>query len=76
MKQLTGERIETSSPSPVEKPKHVLTSEEVVAALSSCESEDALADVEKGIDIFQWNNVSEWTIDITEQGKWADHGSN
>ena len=51
------------------KPKHTLTSEQVITALSNCNSEQALVDVEMGIDLFQWDNVSEWTIDITEQGR-------
>ena len=51
------------------KPKNVLSSEQVVAALSCCKSEAALVDVETGIDLFQWDSMSEWTIDITEHGK-------
>ena len=66
--QCMGETSETTAITPTKKPKHVLTSEQVVAALSVCDSEDALADVEAGIDIFQWG-MSEWTIDITEQGE-------
>ena len=55
----------------VAKPKHALSPEQVVKALSSCDSEDALADVETGIDLLQWDSMSEWTIDITESAhKW------
>ncbi|KAL7553044.1 hypothetical protein ACHAWF_016289 [Thalassiosira exigua] len=50
--------------------RKIMTSDEVAAALSSCDSEELLADVETGIDLFQWD-MSEWTIDITEQAhKW------
>ena len=51
------------------KPKQTLTPDQVVAALSNCNSEQALVDVEMGVDLFSWDNVSEWTIDITEQGR-------
>lgn len=48
-----------------------LSSEEVAAALSNCETEDALAQVEVGVDLFNWDATSEWTVDITEKAhKW------
>ena len=58
-------------------PRRVLTSEQVVEALESLQtsdgddSEELLADVETKIDLFEWDGMSEWTIDITEQAhKW------
>jgi len=55
----------------VDKPKVALTSEEVANALSICDTEDALANVETSFDLFQWDSHSAWTIDITEQAhKW------
>jgi hypothetical protein len=56
-----------NEPKPIKKPRVVLTSEQVAAALSNCDSEDALANVETGVDLFQWDSHSAWTIDITEQ---------
>lgn len=54
----------------IKKKRKVMTSDEVAAALSSCDSEELLADVETSIDIFRWD-ISEWTVDITEQAhKW------
>jgi hypothetical protein len=50
----------------IKKPKNALTSEQVVEALASCDSEEVLADVEGRIDLFQWDSMSEWPIDITE----------
>ncbi|KAL3765025.1 hypothetical protein ACHAW5_004284 [Stephanodiscus triporus] len=52
---------------PIKKPRVVLTLEQVAAALSHCDSEDTLANVETGVDLFQWDSHSVWTIDITEQ---------
>ena len=49
------------------KPKNFLSSDQVIDALNSCDTEDLLGNVEKGIDLFQWDCISEWTIDITEQ---------
>ena len=57
----------TGENEPIMKPRVVFTSEQLAAALSNCDSEDALADVEKGVDLFQWDSHSAWTIDITEQ---------
>ena len=59
----------STSTSIIHTPKATLSSEEVVAALSSCDTEDALSNVETSIDLFQWDSHSAWTIDITEQGK-------
>mmetsp|Transcript_12027 Transcript_12027/g.24053 ORF Transcript_12027/g.24053 Transcript_12027/m.24053 type:complete len:3243 (+) Transcript_12027:98-9826(+) len=51
--------------------KKSLNSEEVVAALSTCDTEDALASVETSIDLFQWDGMSCWNIDVTENAhKW------
>ena len=62
---------EFASSTLIKKPKCALTSEQVVEALSNCDSEEGLAEVETGIDLFQWDSMSEWTIDITEQAhKW------
>ena len=53
------------------RPKNALTSDQVVEALENCDSEELLADVETGIDIFSWDSDTAWTIDITEQAhKW------
>ena len=69
-KKCDDEELEESS-STLIKPRIVLTSEQVSEALSSCDTEEALADVETAVDIFQWDSMSEWTIDITEQAhKW------
>jgi hypothetical protein len=46
--------------------KQALTSDQLVAALTSCETEDALADIEMGIDLLHWDSMSPWIIDITE----------
>lgn len=46
--------------------KKALTSDQLVAALTSCETEDALADIETGIDLLKWDSLSPWIIDITE----------
>lgn len=51
--------------------KKTLNSEEVVAALSACDTEDALASVETSVDLFQWDGMSCWNIDVTENAhKW------
>ena len=47
--------------------KKLLTPEQVMDALTNCDSEELLANVENGIDLAQWDGISEWTIDITEQ---------
>ncbi len=49
------------------KPTNFLSSDQVIDALNSCDTEELLAEVETGIDLLQWDGVSEWTIDITEQ---------
>ena len=46
--------------------KKMLSSDQLVAALTSCETEDALADIESGIDLLKWDSLSPWIIDITE----------
>jgi hypothetical protein len=48
--------------------KKTLSSDQLVAALTSCETEDALADIESGIDLLKWDTLSSmpWIIDITE----------
>ncbi|KAK1735805.1 hypothetical protein QTG54_013511, partial [Skeletonema marinoi] len=46
--------------------KKTLSSDQLVAALTSCETEDALADIETGIDLLKWDSLSPWIIDITE----------
>lgn len=60
-----------SSSTLIKKPKHVLTPDQVIEALESCETEEVLADVETKIDILSWESSETWTIDITEQAhKW------
>ncbi|KAL7530692.1 hypothetical protein ACHAXR_004914 [Thalassiosira sp. AJA248-18] len=65
------EESTTTSSTLTKKSKPVLTSDQVIEALSNCDSEELLASVETNIDLFQWDSMSEWTIDITEQAhKW------
>ena len=47
--------------------KKILTPEQVMDALTNCDSEELLTNIESGIDLTQWDGISEWTIDITEQ---------
>ncbi len=51
--------------------KTTLNSEEIVQALSLCDTEDALTSVERSIDLLQWDGMSCWNIDVTENAhKW------
>ena len=61
-----GEDTRVHEESLIKKPKNALTSDQVVEALENCDSEELLADVEGKIDLFLWDSMSEWTIDITE----------
>ena len=61
-----GEDTRVHEESLIKKPKNALTSDQVVEALENCDSEELLADVEGKIDLFEWDSMSEWTIDITE----------
>lgn len=61
--------VDKSAPS--KSKTRVLSSEEVMEALDNCESEDALVTLESGVDIFNQDGMSTWTIDITETAhKW------
>lgn len=40
------------------KPKNFLSSDQVIDALNSCDTEELLANVETGIDLFQWDYIS------------------
>jgi hypothetical protein len=40
------------------KPKNFLSSDQEIDALNSCDTEELLANVETGIDLFQWDYIS------------------
>ena len=61
-----GENNDAVSKAAALSKKKTLSSDQLVEALTSCETEDALDDIETGIDLLKWDSMSPWIIDITE----------
>ena len=70
-KKCDDEDIIEVSTTKIMRPKNVLTQDQVEQALSNCDSEELLSQVEIGIDLMEFDGMSTWCVDITEQAhKW------